>query len=103
MTTPTADQLLEEHSGNPYVMDAQRGCIHFSWNDINADLVAVQAAREHLKKAAALISGIKAECDDIGFLADELKGFIEDEVEPRCFGQIEKWSKDASEEMWVDA
>lgn len=100
----TRQERLEcAHENNPYFIEAGR-VARFDWADMNADLVALAAAREHMKKAIEIVKGM-SDC-----LADDAKEYVADCIEgglnaanDELFDMVEHWSKEASEETWSDA
>jgi hypothetical protein len=100
----TRQERLEcAHENNPYFIEAGK-IARFDWTAMNADLVALATAREHLKQAIKIVSGM-SDCLEDGD-KEHVADCIEDALnaaDDNLFDMVEDWSKQASEEAWGDA
>lgn len=104
MNISRQERLECAHECNPYLIEVGETA-RFSWKDMNADLVAVAAVRAHLKKASELIRGMSDSLPehDKEHAASVLEDYVHDELDGELFHTVEKYSKEASEELWSDA
>jgi hypothetical protein len=103
MNITRQERLEAAHENNPYFIEAGN-VARFSWADMNADLVALASAREHIKKAIEIVKGM-SDCLEDGD-KEHVADCIEDGLNAanaELFDMIEHWSKEASEEAWIDA
>lgn len=100
----TRQERLEcAHENNPYFIEAGE-IARFDWADMNADLVALATAREHIKKAIEIVNGM-SDClpdGDKQHVADCIEGGL-NAANDELFDMVEHWSKEASKETWSDA
>ena len=104
MPKPTAEQLSDRHECNPYLIEAGE-IARFDWKDMNADLAKVGEVRAHIQKACELIRGMSDSLDDASkeSAASALEDCVHDMMDGDLFYMVEKYAKEASEEMWSDA
>jgi hypothetical protein len=103
MNVTRQERLECAHENNPYFIEAGN-VARFSWADMNADLVALATAREHIKKAVEAVKGMSDSLDDAD--KEHVTDCIEDGLNAanaELFDMVEHWSKEASEETWSDA
>jgi hypothetical protein len=103
MNITRQERLEAAHENNPYFIEAGN-VARFSWADMNADLVAVATAREHIKKAIEAVEGMSQSIDsaDLDYVASCIGDGLS-EANDKLFNMVEHWSKEASEETFADA
>ena len=103
MNITRQERLEAAHENNPYFIEAGNFVARFSWADMNADMVALASAREHIKKAIEAVKGMSDSLDDAA--KEHVTDCIEDGLNAanaELFDMIEHWSKEASEETFAD-